>query len=94
MSEYADSLLKLAYDNYLKTSSKNFQFVPPNSEHFVLSLNATEDLQENGYINMLSDILQSDSFILVEQTRITDACLFWFELTGKGLDYCRRKFKF
>lgn len=93
MNTIALKLLSLAYECYLKTSGKDFRFTPSNSNDYIQTINAVEYLEENGYILMLSNNVDADVIKLVEKGQIIDEATFYFELTDKGLEYCRINFK-
>lgn len=93
MTNFAEKLLTLSFQNYTETRTREFRFTPPDSDLLNQGLCAVEELQENDYIQMLSDNLDSDTLTLVEGGIITNDIVLWFEITGKGLEYCQSHLK-
>lgn len=84
MSEYEKILLKHAYDNYLKTSELECKYLPANGDMLMSFLSAAESLQDDNYIEVYSDNLNSV---------ISDDIIIWYRLTQKGLHFVQANFE-
>lgn len=80
MSPIALELLSLAYKNYEKTFDRAYSYQFRNSNEMVHSIEAAQQLYEDGYIENVSDFI-FESSISFFSGPIT------FELTNKGIEY-------
>lgn len=93
MTNFAEKLLTLSCQNYATTQNKDYHFIPSNGNVLIQSFNAAEELQDSGYIRMLSDNLDSDILSLVEEGIISDDLVLWFEITDSGIGYFQSHLK-
>lgn len=89
MSQFERYLLKLSYDNYIKTNNLKFKFLPKNSEKLIHTINALKSLKDNEYIKVLSENLDNNTFNIVSYNDI----VFIFSLTDKALLFIRNGWK-
>ena len=74
------NLLKLSYENYLKTGELVFKFQPTNAEELFNYTNAAESLSENNFINPISENITSNSVDMFNT-------LIVFELTNYAITH-------
>ena len=82
MSPIALKLLSASYENYEKTSDKAFSYQFKNADDMFYSVEAARQLNEDGYIENVSDFVFESSFSIFSGP-IT------FELTTNGIEYMR-----
>lgn len=55
LSTYELKLVKLSYQHYLKTGSRDFSYTPINQNEFIHTQNSIESLEKAGYITLLTN---------------------------------------
>lgn len=86
MNKFESELLSIAYKNYLQTGSTYGSFRMRNGNDFMYYHTVASYLCDNEYLEALSDNILEDSISIFDN-------LLEFELTEKGLDYCKSNLK-
>lgn len=64
MSQYEEKIIKLCYESYQQSCSKEFTYCACNGNDLLLATNAIEALEEEGYITNVIDNGFTFSFII------------------------------
>lgn len=83
MSPAAFELLTKAYEYYLKSYDRHFTYQFKNGDDLFYSINGAQQLDNNGYIDNVSDNTYSSRISIAPSDPI------FFDLTDKGIGYMR-----
>lgn len=89
MTETAKYLLKYAYDNFLKTGEYEYKILPQSTDNFVQLVHAAHSLQNDEYIEVLSNTLNRTVFTLDTNISCLNDFILWYKITDSGLDFIK-----
>lgn len=88
MFEFEKRLLTLAYQHYLGTEENLYRFVPNGANELAHTINSLNSLEQDGYVEVLTDNLDKDTLDL-----LSEDIVFLYLLTDKGLSFIRDAIK-
>lgn len=88
MNQFEIKLLRLAYENYLKTGNIYYELLPRGGDELMYFTDAAESLSELGYILPLSENIGASSIDVTPSNLVIS-----YELTNLGLRYIKENLK-
>ena len=87
MSPAAFKILTQAYNHYLESYDRHFSYLFKNADDLFYSVNGVLQLDEDGYIDNVSDNVYASQISIVPPEPIS------FDLSDRGIDYMRSHWK-